>query len=287
MSKKKGGLTGAQWHSMLKRFTTEDECFAIPEYTWNERLLMLDNRIDKYRGDHCFYVNIEKSRAGYRVFRGSKLSIVHRILLEQLLTNESIDLTAFISQGNAIPFEYADINRYRRRMKEIRESRKEESKRVHEYRMSTDPNYAKESIRKQKQTEWIAKTQKENNKKSTDSEKLLYKTTLKQFGKRVKKQFEITIKGHIYFLDFYIKSLKVAIEVDGGYHSTIEQSAKDRERDTNLASIGIKTIRIKNEQVTNQNCRDELLRIILSRKKKCKGTYDISTNTHYIGYTQY
>ena len=29
MSKKKGGLTGAQWHSMLKRFTIEDECFAI------------------------------------------------------------------------------------------------------------------------------------------------------------------------------------------------------------------------------------------------------------------
>lgn len=287
MAKKNKGVNGAQWCSMLKSFTNEDECFAIPNYVWVERIKMLDNQIDRFRGDHYFCVNIEKARAGYRVFRGRNAIIAHKIIVEELLKKYSIDMTAFVCQENAIPFEYADINRYRRRAMELKKQDRERSKRVNEYRMIIDPAYAKAVHQKEKRREWIEKTQKENKKKSTESEKLLYKTALKQFGKRVKKQFEIIINGHIYFLDFYIKSLRVAIEVDGGYHSTIEQSAKDRERDANLASAGIKTIRIKNEQVPNRACINELLSLLNARKKRHGTTIDISVNTHFIGLTPY
>lgn len=50
--------------------------------------------------------------------------------------------------------------------------------------------------------------------------------------------------------DFYLKSIKTILEVDGGYHKDIEE--KDRVKDSLwLKERGIKTIRITNEQVYN------------------------------------
>jgi very-short-patch-repair endonuclease len=52
-----------------------------------------------------------------------------------------------------------------------------------------------------------------------------------------------------YVLDFYVHQYRLAIEVDGGYHETVEQRARDRQRDRWLVSRGIDVIRFKNEQV--------------------------------------
>jgi very-short-patch-repair endonuclease len=56
----------------------------------------------------------------------------------------------------------------------------------------------------------------------------------------------------IYFCDFYIPSKRIVIEVDGIYHNGQVQLSKDLERDANLKSIGIRVIRIANEETKDQ-----------------------------------
>lgn len=53
-----------------------------------------------------------------------------------------------------------------------------------------------------------------------------------------------------WIIDFWCPSRRLAVEVDGGYHQTPEQTAADRQRDTVLsARLNIKTIRFSTEQV--------------------------------------
>ena len=64
-------------------------------------------------------------------------------------------------------------------------------------------------------------------------------------------QAPFVICGRIYFLDFFIPSLRVAIEVDGVAHSYMRQKDKDLSRDCDFKSIGVKTIRISNDEVNS------------------------------------
>jgi very-short-patch-repair endonuclease len=52
-----------------------------------------------------------------------------------------------------------------------------------------------------------------------------------------------------FIVDFYCAAASVAIELDGPVHDT--QLESDRERDQVLADLGIRTMRIKNEEVAN------------------------------------
>ena len=59
-------------------------------------------------------------------------------------------------------------------------------------------------------------------------------------------------KGYHCIVDFYIPMLKLAIEVDGGYHNSVKQIRKDKFKDKILLQKRkIKVIRIKNCE-TNQ-----------------------------------
>ena len=266
-------LNGIQWYWQLKRFCMEDECFLVTNPAYNKLLIEIDQPIDKYRGEHYMKVNVTKTNIGYRVGRGKKNLIIHKSLLSSF--SKAFD-------EPLIPWNFSERKIYKEKAEEYRQQKRDESERVEAEKMK-DPAYAHMKEYVHKRNSWIEKTKKKNMDNSTKSEKLLLKTALKRFGKRVKAQYEMTINGHIYFLDFYIKSLRVAIEVDGGYHSTIEQSAKDRERDANLASVGIKTIRIKNEQVPIKACIEELLSVLQNRKKKKGVRADVSINTYFIG----
>jgi very-short-patch-repair endonuclease len=53
----------------------------------------------------------------------------------------------------------------------------------------------------------------------------------------------------IYFCDFYLPDHKLVIEVDGIYHNGDVQFTKDKERDANLRSIGMRVVRIANEEL--------------------------------------
>ncbi len=53
----------------------------------------------------------------------------------------------------------------------------------------------------------------------------------------------------IYILDFYCHKLRISIEVDGGYHFTAEQKAKDAERTAYVTNLGITEYRFTNEEI--------------------------------------
>lgn len=52
-----------------------------------------------------------------------------------------------------------------------------------------------------------------------------------------------------YIVDFYCPRLKLAIELDGGYHFELEQRAYDRERQRYIESLGVKVVRYTNADV--------------------------------------
>ena len=76
------------------------------------------------------------------------------------------------------------------------------------------------------------------------------------------------IDGKVYYADLCVKSLKLIIEVDGGYHNTDAQKKKDEERDKAFASIGYKTIRCSNEDACSKKFANELLKTIESLKRE-------------------
>jgi very-short-patch-repair endonuclease len=55
-----------------------------------------------------------------------------------------------------------------------------------------------------------------------------------------------------FIFDFYCPEAKLAIELDGAYHQSPEQAARDQERDVYVyATYGITTLRFNNDQITN------------------------------------
>jgi very-short-patch-repair endonuclease len=52
-----------------------------------------------------------------------------------------------------------------------------------------------------------------------------------------------------YVADFYCHALKLVVELDGGIHDTIEQTAHDENRDANLRALGYSILRFTNQQV--------------------------------------
>ncbi len=52
-----------------------------------------------------------------------------------------------------------------------------------------------------------------------------------------------------FIVDFYCHELKLALELDGEVHRTLDAKARDSERDTILTGLGISVIRFENESV--------------------------------------
>jgi very-short-patch-repair endonuclease len=69
----------------------------------------------------------------------------------------------------------------------------------------------------------------------------------KPFGFKFRRQHPI----QVYVLDFYCHKLKLSIEIDGAYHTSIEQKEKDFARTIDLNEVGIKEIRFTNDDVLN------------------------------------
>lgn len=57
-------------------------------------------------------------------------------------------------------------------------------------------------------------------------------------------------------MDFFIPTLRVALEIDGIYHSSSKQNEKDSFRDKDFKTIGIKTIRISNDEAKDEKILD-------------------------------
>ncbi len=75
----------------------------------------------------------------------------------------------------------------------------------------------------------------------TEGEKLFQELWTKRNGCQFYPQ--IVVLGYV--VDFYSFKLKLAVEVDGGYHLPVSQREKDEYRDQVLTKHGIKTVRIE------------------------------------------
>lgn len=56
-----------------------------------------------------------------------------------------------------------------------------------------------------------------------------------------------------FIMDFYCPKLKLAIEVDGGYHDEPEQARYDKWRQSKLEDLGITFLRIRNEDTLDSD----------------------------------
>lgn len=106
---------------------------------------------------------------------------------------------------------------------------------------------------------WVERTRDELKKKSTKYEHIVLKSLKKMGFKNISVQYPIFVNGHRYFIDIFLNDTKIAIEVDGGYHEEELQKLYDAERDRLLRVSGIKTIRIKNEDVINPEKLSEFI----------------------------
>lgn len=55
-----------------------------------------------------------------------------------------------------------------------------------------------------------------------------------------------------FIVDFYCKALKLAIEVDGSIHDTVEAQRYDEARQLRLESLGVHVLRFRNQQIQTQ-----------------------------------
>lgn len=117
-------------------------------------------------------------------------------------------------------------------------------------------------------TKWSVNTKNKLENNPTKSELSLFKYLTGTFHNRVKFQHPFLINGKLYYADIAIPSLKLIIEVDGGYHNTEEQKAKDKQRDNDFKSIGYTTLRYTNEQVESREGRKNIIQKIFSYKSK-------------------
>jgi leucyl-tRNA synthetase len=104
----------------------------------------------------------------------------------------------------------------------------------------------------------IKKHSQELRQNMTESEKLLWAKikNRKLAGFKFIRQHPIIYKGNLirlnYFIaDFYCNEKKLVIELDGPIHEATKEY--DEFRDSELENLGIKVLRIKNEELANIN----------------------------------
>jgi very-short-patch-repair endonuclease len=112
--------------------------------------------------------------------------------------------------------------------------------------------------------DWARKTNSVLVEKSTICEKDLLHRLKSRFPRLIKFQLPFLINGKLYYADISIPSIKLIIEVDGGYHSTPEQQAKDKKRDEDFKSIGYTTFRYTNKQLEDNKEKQEIVKTIFN-----------------------
>ena len=85
-------------------------------------------------------------------------------------------------------------------------------------------------------------------KNMTPHERKLWFLFLRTYPVRIYRQ---RIIDH-YIVDFFCSAAKLVIEIDGTQHYETEGSAKDRERDRALESLGLKVIRVSNREIDRE-----------------------------------
>jgi very-short-patch-repair endonuclease len=69
-----------------------------------------------------------------------------------------------------------------------------------------------------------------------------------------------------YVADFYCHERKLVVELDGGIHSTPDQQIHDRNRDAFFHSLGLRVLRLTNEDILNtpEKALDQIRKAMVS-----------------------
>ena len=128
------------------------------------------------------------------------------------------------------------------------------------------------------QIKWDKETERVLLRNSTKYEAIVENKIKEKINRHVTKQKMIKILGHTYFVDLYLDEYKIAIEVDGNYHTSPKQLLKDKNRDINFELNLIRVFRISNnDTIDAQKLSDFVDSIktyidILNRKRKIRKT---------------
>lgn len=112
---------------------------------------------------------------------------------------------------------------------------------------------------------WIRQRRAELLSKSSDAEKAAFKN-LVRLGFKPVRQYPVWTKRKIYFADLYIASLKLIVEIDGGYHYTARQKRLDGNRSSGLWRLGYHVVRLSNRDA--RDISKIKAKIILVLRKK-------------------
>lgn len=92
---------------------------------------------------------------------------------------------------------------------------------------------------------WIRQRRAELSANTSTAEKTAYRNIV-SLGYRPVKQYPVWTRRRIYFADLYIPSLRLIIEIDGGYHTTARQKRLDGNRSNGLWRLGYHVVRLTN-----------------------------------------
>ena len=106
-------------------------------------------------------------------------------------------------------------------------------------------------------------------KNQTLSEKK-FKLILKELNIKYEFQKIFYTEKSFYIADFYLNDYNIVIEIDGGYHNTVEQKEKDSKRTKALIKEIDGLYRVKNEAVENIELTKRLIKGFLLKDKKKK-----------------
>ena len=112
---------------------------------------------------------------------------------------------------------------------------------------------------------WVRQRRAELLSKSSDAEKAAFKN-LVRLGFKPVRQYPIWTKRRMYFADLYIASLKLIVEIDGGYHYTARQKRLDGNRSNGLWRLGYHVVRLSNRDARNISKIKAKIILILRKK---------------------
>lgn len=109
---------------------------------------------------------------------------------------------------------------------------------------------------------------------------IIFEDKLAETGWKYKTQYSYSFDSIGGIADFYIPSKRLIIEIDGGYHNTREQKAKDKAKEF----VAKKKLRIKTIRYTNKEAEeigiDDLLEDIKAKKKQKRNYWKIDYNDY-------
>ena len=114
---------------------------------------------------------------------------------------------------------------------------------------------------------WIRQRRAELLSKSSDAEKAAFKNIVR-LGFKPVRQYPIWTKRRMYFADLYIPSLKLIVEIDGGYHYTARQKRLDGNRSSGLWRLGYHVVRLSNRDARDISKIKAKIILVLRKKHK-------------------